>query len=84
MSRNASFSQNSVFALIYSDISEKLGLQSADRVRELCAEHGLIILEERKRNFLEAVQESSYEDFADPLQKFKAESKVCLYIMTHA
>jgi len=70
--------------LIYSDLSSKLGLQSEGRIRELCSENGLMIVEERKKNFLEIENEGSTikEDFIDPLYKYKSESKVILYIMS--
>jgi hypothetical protein len=70
--------------LIYSDLSEKLGLQEEGRIRKLCDEHGLMVLEERKKNLLEIESDSTSfkENSNDPLYKFKAESKVILYIIT--
>ena len=76
--------QNGLFMLIYSDLSEKLGLQEEGRIRKMCDEHGLLVLEERKKNLLEIESDTASfsENSIDPLYKYKAESKVILYIMT--
>lgn len=44
-----------------------------------------MILEEKKQNFLEFEREKLVinENAIDPLYKFKAESKIYLYILTH-
>lgn len=84
MNKTLQNGQNGLFMLIYSDISEKMGLQEEGRIRKLCEENGMMILEERRKNMLEVESEASRanDSMVDPLHNFKAESKVILYIMT--
>lgn len=62
--------------LIYSDISQNLGLQEQDRIKTLCLENNLIIVDSYQRDFEEDLGMSMK---IDPLIKFKCESKIIFY-----
>lgn len=63
--------------LIYSDLSEKIGLQKEGRIDTLCQEYGLRVQSSSDIPFLN--NRSLEEGKPDPLLSVKRESKVILY-----
>ena len=61
-----------------------MGLQEEGRIRKLCDEYDMMIIEEKKKNYMEIENEGVgiKENTIDPLYKYKSESKVILYIIT--
>lgn len=73
--------KNGTILLLYSDYSQKLGLQKPDRIEELCLLHSLRIIHKAKLPF--ALKEDSHK-MVDPLKQFKKESSYILYEITKA
>ncbi len=62
--------------LIYSDISANLGLQEKDRIKNLCLENNMMIVDSFQRDFED---DSGFNTKIDPLIKFKTDSKIIFY-----
>ncbi len=63
--------------LIYSDLSQKIGLQQPDRIDSLCQEYGLRIESSIDIPFLN--NKSLDDSRPDPLLSVKRDSRVILY-----
>lgn len=64
------------FLLFYSDLAQNLGLQSADRIEELCKQHELKISQKMSKPFPVTM------DQKNPLKKWKDNSHIFFYEIT--
>jgi len=80
LSVQSSISKNGILLLYYSDLSQILGIQSKDRIEELCKEHKMTITNVYKTKFIED-QNAARAD-KDPIANFKNQAKVLLYEIT--
>ena len=76
----SSIAKNGILLLYYSDLSQILGIQSKDRIEELCKEHKLTITNVYKTKFIEDQNAARAEK--DPIANFKNQAKVLLYEIT--